>query len=189
MSIINEALKKAAMERSSVSEFVSESSREADRLLQIYSQQRILQRRKWVLFGGISGTLLASVVAFTIFFGSDSPFSNTLLQKEEVVEVASAPVINPAPVKELIPVAPLPPAPPVVIEKIKIKKPILPKKYVKLPSLSLSGITKGRGESLAVINNRVVGMGDNVQGAIVVKIDADSVSLLYQDQEFILRIP
>ena len=182
MSIINDALKKAAKERSYVSDFVSDSSREADRLLQMYGQQRILQRKKWALFGGISGTLLLSVTALMIFSGTDFLGLNLALDRQNITFV---PTLEQIPAKEVIPAEPLPP---VIVKDLKPAKPLLPKKYVKLPNLNLSGITRGRGKTLAVINNRIVGVGDNIKGAIVVKIGKDSASLIYQDQEFILRI-
>jgi hypothetical protein len=46
----------------------------------------------------------------------------------------------------------------------------------------------GSDDSFALINNSIVSRGESVEGAMVVNIDRDSVSLLYEGSEINLRL-
>lgn len=159
MSIINEALKKAASKNDDFSRLASEPLKEFEKTagsVQLDVQKKTWQRKKWLFFGGISGGLAASVLFISIFLGKD-------------LSVTSRPR----------PTAIAQPAPEAVAA---------PAKYVRLPNLTLDGIVEGRGEPMAIINARIVKVGDNLQGASVVRINKESVLLVYEGQEFLLRI-
>ena len=171
MSIINEALKKAADRKLHVE---GSSARVLERSeLPVTPEKRRPENSRprkigkfFVLFFVVS--LLIGVLAFAFFF-----------------EKASLEDVPPAPnsVRQV--------APAQVTENIV--RPVLPlkddrKNFVKLPNLVLNGIIQGRGRPLAVINDQIVNMGDSVLGAAVVGIGEDTVNLIYRDQEFVLRI-
>ena len=88
--------------------------------------------------------------------------------------------INPVPV---IAKKPEPrPAPTVVAApEPKIEEP--PVSY-----LTLNGVFFSNGEGYALINNEIVKEGDTIDGAQVVKVNADGVRLKRKDQEINLRV-
>jgi len=164
MSIINEALKKASNKnRSYLSDIVAETSKEANRVFHL-DTQRSVRKKKWVVLGGISGTLAAGIAVFTLFLGRGVPQAPPPAAiKEAVPEIAK-------------PVAPEP-------KPIRFKT-----KFTRLPNLELNGIIKGRGKPIALINDEVLNVGDSVEGAVITKIGEESVNLVYKNEEFILRI-
>jgi len=171
MSIINEALKKASEKKIYISDFISEPTKDFGRVLNINELQRMAwQRRKWVLFGGISGTIVASVVVFTLFFSKDIMVQTPDLITSDLIRPSEPAVITPQETQEIVTVS----------KKFE--------DYLKVPTLSLTGVTKGRGKGIAVINNRIMNIGDHIDGASLVRINNDNVIMVYKGQEFILRI-
>ena len=168
MSIINEALKKAAKKKTHLADLVSAPAEGADRIFRLGLRRKIWQRKKWLFFGTLGGGLLISVVGVALFFVMDFPAENLHLEGA-VIKSSSA------------------------VKETEILKPILSfgkkrEDFVKLPNLVLKGIIEGRGKPRAIINSRVVDIGDIVEDATVVRINKNSVNLVYMDQEFILKI-
>ena len=55
-------------------------------------------------------------------------------------------------------------------------------------SFTLNGVMEGPGESLAIIDNKILKKGDYIHGAQLINISTDRVTLLYDDKEIILYI-
>jgi hypothetical protein len=55
------------------------------------------------------------------------------------------------------------------------------------PAFVLSGILEQGGEKVAVVNNTIVQAGDLVDGARVLEVRSDSVSLRWKNQDVILK--
>jgi len=68
---------------------------------------------------------------------------------------------------------------------VKTEKKSLP---VKPPKLVLKGIAWDKTEALALINDLVVKEGDTIQGARIVKIDFDRVTLRYRSKKFVIKL-
>jgi len=68
---------------------------------------------------------------------------------------------------------------------VKTEKKSLP---VKPPKLVLKGIAWDKTEALALINGLVVKEGDTIQGARIVKIDFDRVTLRYRSKKFVIKL-
>ncbi|MBL7081269.1 MAG: hypothetical protein ISS44_01700 [Candidatus Omnitrophica bacterium] len=58
-----------------------------------------------------------------------------------------------------------------------------------LPSLALKGVIWQGPIPLVIINDQVLKKGDTIKGATIVKIDEDSVTLIYQNRPFRLLSP
>lgn len=100
--------------------------------------------------------------------------------------------------------APPPPLPPPVIKEVRLEaRSILPfaaelspkaqdgatpkdAPKPKIPELRLKGISHSGGKSWAFINDRMVKLGDEVEGAEVIQILADRVRLKHSGVEFTL---
>ena len=75
----------------------------------------------------------------------------------------------------------------------KLKKSGLPKTQTikKIPatkSLRLSSILIGKSRKIAIINEQMLVVGDNVEGARLVKISKDRVQLSRRDKKFELKL-
>lgn len=68
---------------------------------------------------------------------------------------------------------------------IKTKEKSLP---VQPPKLVLKGIAWDETEPLALINDLVVKEGDTIQGARIVKIDFDRVTVQYRSKKFVIKL-
>ncbi len=68
---------------------------------------------------------------------------------------------------------------------VKTKKKSLP---VQPPKLVLKGIAWDETEPLALINDLVVKEGDTIQGARIVKIDFDRVTVQYRSKKFVIKL-
>jgi hypothetical protein len=69
--------------------------------------------------------------------------------------------------------------------KVKIKRRVASKRP---PKLSLEGIIWSKSEPEAVINGTILKENDFIKGVKVLKIDRDSVTLIYQSRKFVLRL-
>ncbi len=56
------------------------------------------------------------------------------------------------------------------------------------PDLEVSGIVVGEGESLAVVNGKVVKAGDDINGVKVIEIGEGAVKFKYKDDVFIKQL-
>jgi len=68
---------------------------------------------------------------------------------------------------------------------VKTKKKSLP---VQPPKLVLKGIAWDETEPLALINDLVVKEGDTIQGARIMKIDFDRVTVQYRSKKFVIKL-
>ncbi len=57
------------------------------------------------------------------------------------------------------------------------------------PKLDIQGVIWGDGPSRAIINNKVVSAGDNIEGAKVIKISKDGIIILYSGREYSFSSP
>jgi len=64
-----------------------------------------------------------------------------------------------------------------------------PKQELDLTKFSVQGIISGSGIPCAIINGEVVKAGSMVSGAKIVKIDKTGITLLYQDETYVLLTP
>ena len=55
------------------------------------------------------------------------------------------------------------------------------------PVLALNGVVEGTGEPLAIVNGSMLRVGDTIEGATLIEIKTDTVTLRWRDQELILR--
>lgn len=55
------------------------------------------------------------------------------------------------------------------------------------PTLELSGVVEGAGESLAIINGIIVKVGETIEDATLLDARQDSARLRWRDQELVLR--
>ncbi|MFA5356173.1 MAG: hypothetical protein WC301_02025 [Candidatus Omnitrophota bacterium] len=108
--------------------------------------------------------LLLILVLVTVFFIVNLSYR----------QLAPKPPVQAPPVVEAVPPAqPLPPPPAPAVEAV----PAPPEAPQPTPSFVLNGIFYADDGSYALINNRVVEPGDNIDGATVLKITADEVDL------------
>ena len=71
---------------------------------------------------------------------------------------------------------------PVVRKKVKKSLPVQP------PKLVLKGIAWDETEPLALINDLLVKEGDTIEGARIVKIDFDRVTVQYRSKKFVIKL-
>ena len=57
------------------------------------------------------------------------------------------------------------------------------------PKLDIQGVIWGDGPSRAIINNKVVSVGDDIEGAKVIKIDKDGIIILYSGRQYNFSSP
>lgn len=58
-----------------------------------------------------------------------------------------------------------------------------------LPSLTIQGIVWGGSAPLGIINDKVVKVGDTIEGVKIIKIDRDGIKVLYHGREYNLSSP
>jgi len=86
-----------------------------------------------------------------------------------------------APTSQMISGAPL------AVASSPPSRPFAPPSTPKPPTLKLSGIVRGVGEPFAIINNHIVRLGENVEGATLLAVNDESVKLQWSDEELVLR--
>jgi type II secretory pathway component PulC len=57
-----------------------------------------------------------------------------------------------------------------------------------LPSLTIQGVVWGGDFPQAIINNKVVKAGDNIEGAQIIEINKDNIILFYANQQYKLPL-
>jgi hypothetical protein len=185
MSIINEALKKAREEKQKREE-------KSEEFLSTYPKSQELKKETFLKRNLIAGGFLLGIlciIAITISLTSIRKIG--LLRKEGLIH----PRISREGEKTISSVD----SPPQIT---KTEEPALsPKKEdlwtgtgrksgreVPLPLLSLEGIVWDEKKPLALINNKVLGEGEIIKEAKIVKINKKEVKLIFQGREFILRV-
>jgi hypothetical protein len=173
MSIISDALKKVSEQRRNAARLRDEDLKR----IFISDTKRIKSKKtRWSVLSSV-GTIL--IVGFAIAaFLYNAQFSPPAIY-------SAIPSLRPAPALESPPrVTPAKEAP----KRMVSSAPIESVETELLPVFTLNGIIEGGGESLAMINNNILRKGDFFQGAQIIDIAQNSVTLLYQDKEITLRI-
>ncbi len=204
MSIISEALKKAEEKRRVAQEFdIAFSARESPLLEKALEQEPFLkdipgpfekkvERRTHVSTIAVVGGLMAGLVALTLFVTMVvffRPMPRSIQPRRP--ETAYAPSRQQEAVYPAQPeTAPFAATPRQEKEAAQLPPSFDPhmKSPVAAPELSLSGIMGYGKECYAVINNKMVGEGDTVADARVVKINKNNVVVMYSDTEITLTL-
>lgn len=172
MSIISDALKKAADKRRGVTRLREE---DFTRDLDGHIEKIASKKTRWSLLSSLGTFFIVgfAIIAFLYnveflpsFMNSAGKTSSTVVPKKLDLERT----ISPADVDK-----------PKVITKPRPKK-----TGSLLFNLRLNGIMEGKGESLAVINNKILRKGDFIEGAELIDISSNKVTLLYNRKEIIL---
>ena len=168
MSIISEALKKVSDKRRNIVQ-LSEEDLKKEFGIDI-KEEAASKKARWAILSG-AGTIVmacAAVLAFLYTRGNLQSFAPPLQSPAVVVsEKLGLPALFPA-----------------ALPADRTEEAGL----LTIPSLMLSGVIEGAGDSLAVINDRILREGDLVNGAMITDIVADSVTLIYNGKELNLRI-
>ena len=122
--------------------------------------------------------------------GSDSPATTRSAQ-------APAPA---APAAAVIETAPQPVAPPMsatpverpiasgATKPVSAGDPLTAVPGFEAPPFVLNGVVRGKGEPLAIINGRILKVGDGIEAATLAEIAQESARLRWPDRELIIRI-
>jgi len=173
MSIINEALKKAGVEK------------ESD-MLRKNMQLEFQKKKPGVNWGPVFVVLVLLLITGPIVVPIFStPFRSSSL-RENLSSHASQGVPPLATAERL------PPARPEVtrqaqfsIEETMLQNTNHPPTAV-MPDFSLSGIVFSPKDSYCLLNNKIAKVGDTISGAKLVRISSDQVVLDYEGQEIVL---
>lgn len=57
------------------------------------------------------------------------------------------------------------------------------------PTLTVQGLVWGGNFPQAIINNKVVRIGDTIEGARVISIDKEGINLIFEEMQFVLPSP
>lgn len=165
MSIINEALKKAGEARKDFPEpepLVSEPQPEP-------KVGRKKKSNKRLIILGIS-SLMGCVLLFS-FFLVKKPLIGEKIEKQSIPEVSfEEEVIFPAPKQK----------------EGSVKETVIQEE--KSPSLFLTGIIRGYGRPVAIIDEKIVEEGDFIGGARVVEIGQGEVRLNFEGEDLLLTL-
>ncbi|MBI4436941.1 MAG: hypothetical protein HY590_06000 [Candidatus Omnitrophica bacterium] len=165
MSLINEALKKAEKEKAKPNLFGVQSFEEP-----LSKKPKKWKKGLFLLLGiGICGALSVGV------FVLNAPKKTSLVKNEP------SPVTPVAPAEQKVSEEPSPPpAPtPTPLRSIPIAMD---------GSFILNGIVEGKGENVAIINNRITRVGDETDGAVLLEVGKDSVLLKKEGKKFFLKM-
>ena len=181
MSLINDALKKAVKEKGPEGPFSGlPGSPESS------SPQKMgMKREKIILFSLIGVIGMGIIISVMIVkLHAPSPPSNVPLPSKETPAPAplpTAPVPSPLPIPEPSPTE-AKTVPPPAVESPQ-SSPIAIKS-----SLALNGIVQGKGEDVAIINNQITKIGEEIGGATLLEIGRDSVLLEEGEKRFRLKL-
>lgn len=132
-----------------------------------------------------------AVFALTVMFIIGGAFwmGRTIARTEPRIEAKAVPIQPPLPP---------PPPEPAVLPQVQVAKeaaPAIPQMERPAPvshqeEFVLSGVVEGMGESYAVINGTIIGVGEQIGDATLQEIAKGSVTLRHEDgKETILRVP
>ncbi len=173
MSIISDALRKAAEKRKNITKLTEEE------LYKDYSvdiKELASKKTRQPGWGSLGALFIAGLALATFFYNVDLPLN--LYPRTPPATVAPGQIMpKEDAVKDDVAKETFSPA---VLESGR--------KDSVLYLLKLNGIIKGAGEPLAIIDNRILRKGDYVHGAQITSISSDSVTVLYSDKEIILKI-
>ncbi len=133
-----------------------------------------IKGRKFPFFWGLLGLgvgLIAVGLSTQFKSSPELKVASTLPEVPEEVLLPPAPVLSPEPAP-----APIP-------ETIPLSLPSRTES-----TFTLSGVVQGEGEPFAVINNQITRVGDEVEGARLIAIGTNQVTLLRDGEEILLRL-
>jgi len=162
MSIINEALKKASKEVKGAEQWKLDVIEKRDTA----HKQQMTEPAKtsgvsWkTVFIALSLCLCAVVIGATWYDWNQ-------MQREKALVIPAGIVAEPVHTKTA---------------EVLSKKHVLPKKKIKIPDLKLSGIMMEYPPS-ALVNGQFVGVGDELEGAVVLEIHKDYVMFEFRGQK------
>jgi hypothetical protein len=169
MSIISDALKKVSDKRRDTVRLKEE---ELANIFSTTSDKIESKKARWNMLS-VAGTVFIVGLAIAAFFylaQSVPMFGRTAASLPQSEDTETAP-------------------PGIVAGTVFTEKSVTEEASVKtLMPFKLNGITEGAGESFAIINNNILRKGEYFQGAQLIEIAGDNVTLLYDDKEVTLRI-
>ena len=130
----------------------------------------------WIGLGIVMG---AGVFLLIIGLGIGVLWNAKILRATPPLEVKHAAVVAPA---RVAPIAvSLPPSPaPAVAPKPWSRAPAM-------PTLELNGVVQGVGEPFAILNGRIVRLGETIDDAMLVEVGEDFARLQWRQEEILLR--
>ena len=80
------------------------------------------------------------------------------------------------------------------LARTQLKKPegpiaIAPGQKVPLPPLELQGVLWGTARPQAIINRRILSVGETIDGVTLTAVDAEGITVAFQDREFRMTLP
>jgi len=76
----------------------------------------------------------------------------------------------------------------VYVRQEKPKAKPLPPPVIVLPAFDLQGVIVGEGIYQAIINDKIVPLGDSIEGARVDAVQKEGVTLSYKGKKFFLKV-
>ena len=173
MSLINDALKKAAKEKGSSEKAPPFGSQGFD----LPPPPKGWKSQRKMIFFAIPAALLVFLGVFVFVAVSPQPLHKKALSSIPAVkeQVPTSPPASLSPPPSA-PTQSLPP-PPSLVPSIPIES-----------SIALNGIVHGEGEELAVINNQISRVGDEIDGAVLQEIGKDFVIFEKEEKRFKLKM-
>lgn len=179
MSLINDALKKAAKEKGPSEKDPSFGSEGFD-----IPPPKIRKDRKGIL---ILASVSIGVLTFGILLLTIAKSFPPRRPALEVAQIAKREALSEETASLPLPPPPEPPPP----EKKTEPLPQTPQPPPSIPiqsPLALNGIVHGNGEELAILNNQISRIGDEIDGATLQEIGNDFVILEKEGKRFQLKM-
>ena len=173
MSLINDALKKAAKEKGSSEKTPSFGSEGFD----LSPPQKGWRGRRKIVFFTIPAAVL-------VFLGVVVAVS---LKPQPLPKKAPTPIQA---VKEQVPTSPpvsLSPPPSAPTTSLPPPSSLVPSIPIE-SSIALNGIVHGEGEEFAIINNQISRIGDEIDGSVLQEIGKDFVIFEKEEKRFKLKM-
>lgn len=182
MSIISDALKKVSDKRKSIVRLPEES--DADLSYDI--KEMAPKKPRWNLPSTIATVFIAGFAIVAFLYSTNLLTLSTPQPKQ----LAAAPdAISTQELRAIDVKVAASPAGDKIIKPVSAPVSQRPRlKAVQRPTLTLNGVVGGIGEPMAVIENEILRKGDFVQGAQIIDIGSDRVTLRYDDGEVTLHI-
>lgn len=122
---------------------------------------------------------LASDELLDRFGGLRNPFASWLPKVEEIIEKLPEP--TKIDIEQPVPVLPQP------LPTVQPQEPVVEPEQ-KAPSLVINGVIWGTDKPQAIINDRVVSIGDTIENSKVVDIHQNGVDVIFSNKLFTIKI-
>ena len=184
MSIITEALTKAQEKRKNDGHQKIEVKTAEEKIIKIQNGDLGIAKQTKPVEDIKSAFNIKSIVIFGIIIAAS-------VASLKLIPFIHKPAVKNLPKQAAEPQAPQAQAAPQQIPQSKPEPASAPYKFNlsnPLFEFSLEGIISGNGAPVAIINKQLVGVGDEVKGAIVSEIKEDEVILNYNGEELTLQL-